>query len=239
MKELTTKQLRRMEGQGGLVLQGRGGDLQEWVEGINDLLTKAQILCNGSKFQSENVAVFQHDGLTNLYFPFEGVELKMVRLAMWRLQTHEQFGETWLSGYVPNRLGGFLPAQQERQKAMYLTDDGMRALDCQYPFVTITCPSKLKESCVRINLRVEEIIANNRKNLPAREITGEMALRNLRYYQEYGTKENTVRQFFDNKVPDGHFHSNYTLDGLKETAFLAYIQNLKGFIQTEAERQTL
>ena len=116
MKELTTDQLRQMEGQEGLVLQGCGGDLQEWVDGINGLLSEAQILCNGSKFQIEDVAVFQHDGLTNLYFPFEGVELKMGRLAMWRLQTHEQFGGTWLSDYVPNRLGGFLPAQQERQK---------------------------------------------------------------------------------------------------------------------------
>ena len=116
MKELTTDQLRQMECQEGLVLQGCGGDLQEWVDGINGLLTEAQILCNGSKFQSENVVVFQHDGLTNLYFPFEGVELKMGRLAMWRLQTHEQFGGTWLSDYVPNRLGGFLPEQQERQK---------------------------------------------------------------------------------------------------------------------------
>ena len=116
MKELTTDQLRQMEGQEGLVLQGCGGDLQEWVDGINGLLIEAQILCNSSKFQSENVAVFQHDGLTNLYFPFEGVELKMGRLAMWRLQTHEQFGGTWLSDYVPNRLGGFLPTQQKRQK---------------------------------------------------------------------------------------------------------------------------
>lgn len=116
MKELTTEQLRQMEGQEGLVLQGCGGDLQEWVDGINGLLTEAQILCGGSKFQSEDVAVFRHDGLTNLYFPFEGVELKMGRLAMWRLQTHEQFGGTWLSDYVPNRLGGFLPEQQERQK---------------------------------------------------------------------------------------------------------------------------
>ena len=116
MKELTTDQLRQMEGQEGLVLQGCGGDLQEWIDGINDLLTEAQILSGGSKFQSENVAVFRHDGLTNLYFPFEGVELKMGRLAMWRLQTHEQFGGTWLSDYVPNRLGGFLPTQQERHK---------------------------------------------------------------------------------------------------------------------------
>ena len=95
MKELTTDQLRQMEGQEGLVLQGCGGDLQEWIDGINGLLTEAQILSGGSKFRSEEVAVFQHDGLTNLYFPFEGVELKMGRLAMWRLQTHEQFGGTW------------------------------------------------------------------------------------------------------------------------------------------------
>ena len=114
MKELTTAQLRQMEGQEGLVLQGCGGDLQEWVDGINGLLTEAGILLDGSRF--ENVAVFRHDGLTNLYFPFEGVELKMGRLAMWRLQTYEQFGGTWLSDYVPNRLGGFLPTQQEQQK---------------------------------------------------------------------------------------------------------------------------
>ena len=27
---------------------------------------------------------------------------------MWRLQTHETFGGTWLSDFVPNRLGGFI-----------------------------------------------------------------------------------------------------------------------------------
>ena len=116
MKETTIDQLRQMEGSEGLIIQGCGGDLQEWVDGINDLLTKAGILLNGSRFQAENVAVFHFDGLTNLCFPFEGVELRMGQLSMWRLQTHEQFGGTWLSDYVPNRLGGFLPAEQEQQK---------------------------------------------------------------------------------------------------------------------------
>ena len=105
VKQITTDDLRTMEAQEGLVLQGCGGDLQEWVDGINDLLTEAGILLDGSKF--ENVSVFQHDGLTNLLFPFEDVKLDMGRLAMWRLQTHGQFGGTWLSDYVPNRLGGF------------------------------------------------------------------------------------------------------------------------------------
>ena len=41
----------------------------------------------------------------------------MGKLAMWRLHSHEQFGGTWLSDYVPNRLGGFVDkAAPEREK---------------------------------------------------------------------------------------------------------------------------
>ena len=116
MRELSIEQLRQMNEEDGLILQGCGGDPQEWVDGINDLFTKENILLSGSRFQADNVAAFHHDGLTNLYFPFEGVELNIGRLAMWRLQTHSEFGGTWLSDYVPNRLGGFLPAQEKVQK---------------------------------------------------------------------------------------------------------------------------
>ena len=34
---------------------------------------------------------------------------------MWRLKTHEMFGGTWLSDYVPNRLGGFNQSSFEKQ----------------------------------------------------------------------------------------------------------------------------
>ena len=116
IQEKTTEDLRRMTDEEGLILQGCGGDLQEWVDGINELLTQEGILLNGSKF--ENAATFQHDGLTNLLLSFDGVQLNVGKLAMWRIQTHSQFGGTWLSDYVPNRLGGFLdqPNQQERAK---------------------------------------------------------------------------------------------------------------------------
>ncbi len=110
-KQISTDDLRRMEGQEGLVLQGCGGDPQEWVDGINDLLTEAGILLNGSTFKAENVSVFQHGELTNMLFPFEGVELEVGKLAVWRIQTHGQFGGTWLTDYVPNKLGGFLLEQ--------------------------------------------------------------------------------------------------------------------------------
>ena len=116
IREKTTEDLRHMTDEEGRILQGCGGDLQEWVDGINELLTQEGILLNGSKF--ENAATFQHDGLTNLLFSFEGVQLNVGKLAVWRIQTHSQFGSTWLSDYVPNRLGGFLdqPNQQERAK---------------------------------------------------------------------------------------------------------------------------
>ena len=123
MKQITTDDLRRMEGQEGLILPGCGGDIQEWVDGINGLLTDAGILLDGSRF--ENVSTFQHGEVTNLLFPFEDVKLDMVKLAMWRLQTHEQFGGTWLSDYVPNRLGGFEKEQvTQKPKMELLGQDG-------------------------------------------------------------------------------------------------------------------
>lgn len=110
MKRIPADDLRRMEDQEGLVLQGCGGNLQEWLDGMNDLLTKEGILLNGSKF--ENAAPFENGGMTNLLLPFDGVELDMGKLALWRLWTHAQFGGTWLSDYVPNKLGGFLQKQE-------------------------------------------------------------------------------------------------------------------------------
>ena len=70
------------------------------------LLTDEGILRNGSKF--ENAFAFKNGNLTNLLFPFEEeIDINIGKLAVWRIGTHEQFGGTWLSDYVPNQLGGF------------------------------------------------------------------------------------------------------------------------------------
>ena len=116
IEKITDDQLRRMGEKEGLILQGCGGDPQEWLDGINDMLTEAGILQNGSKFES--CSVFSDEGCTCILFPFEGVDLDAGKLAIWRLQTHDMFGGTWLSDYVPNRLGGFVTEEQsqERQK---------------------------------------------------------------------------------------------------------------------------
>ena len=113
IQKISKEQLRRMGDQEGLILQGCGGDPQEWLDGINQILTDEGILKKGIRF--EEAYTFQHDGVTCLLFPFkEGMAIEMGRLAMWRLQTHPHFGGTWLSDYVPNRLGGFLQEQEQR-----------------------------------------------------------------------------------------------------------------------------
>ena len=126
IKNITAENLRKMNGQEGLILQGCGGDPQEWLDGINEMLTDAEILQNGSKF--ENISVFDHDGTTNILFPFEdSVQLDIGKLAMWRLQTHETFGGKWLSDYVDNRLGGFATeetAEQKKPDCKLIGEDG-------------------------------------------------------------------------------------------------------------------
>ena len=107
---IEARQLRNMENHEGLVIQGCGGDLQEW-DGINEMLTEADILKNGSRF--EKCYAFENENLTCMLFPFEDVQLDIGKLAMWRLQTHDQFGGKWLSDYVPNRLGGFISEQKK------------------------------------------------------------------------------------------------------------------------------
>lgn len=112
IKKITTEDLRRMNDSDGLVLQGCGGDLQEWLDGINSLFTEEKLLLNGTKF--ENIYAFENEGLTNLLFPFnDSAKLDMGRLAIWRLRSHEQFGGTWLSDYVPNRLSDFTEDEAE------------------------------------------------------------------------------------------------------------------------------
>ena len=111
IKNITTDDLRRMKNSDGLIIQGCGGDLQEWLDGVNELLARDDILRNGSKFT--DCSTFEHNGLTCLLFPFKEVDVDLGRLALWRLKTHDFFGGTWLSDYVPNYLGGFVGHQQE------------------------------------------------------------------------------------------------------------------------------
>lgn len=125
--EISTNDLRRMKNTEGIIFQGCGGDPQEWVDGINELLTESKILLNGTKFT--DVYQFQHDELTCLLFPFSGdIQLNIGKLAMWRLGTYSQFGGTWLSDFVENNLGGFESERVKPDCALLGTDGNIFAL---------------------------------------------------------------------------------------------------------------
>ena len=122
IQKISKEQLRRMGNQEGLILQGCGGDPQEWLDGINQILTEEGILKKGAGF--EEAYTFQHGDLTCLLFPFkEDMELDMGKLAVWRLATHSTFGGTWLSDYVPNRLGGFALVQETKAVPEHVKPD--------------------------------------------------------------------------------------------------------------------
>lgn len=132
IRNITTDDLRRMNGQEALILQGCGGDLQEWVDGINDLLTQEGILQDGTEFHE--CLSFQHDDLTCLLFPFsDDVKLNVGKLAIWRLSTFGNFAGTWLSDYVPNQLGGFIheSTAEEEQAASAQAVPRREKPDCE------------------------------------------------------------------------------------------------------------
>lgn len=110
INSITLSDLRRMNGKEGLILQGCGGEIKEWMDGINKMLTDKGILLDNTKF--EHVSVFQNDGVTCILYPFEDVHLDIGKLAMWRLQSYTAFAGTWLSDYVENKFGGFITDEQ-------------------------------------------------------------------------------------------------------------------------------
>ena len=113
--DIKAEELRLKSGEEGLVFQGCGGVVKEWVEGINKLLKNEQILKNGTEL--DKCYRFENHGLTNLYFPFGNAELDMGKLAIWRIKTRPVFGCMWLSDYVDNYLDGFIAHPMEQTQA--------------------------------------------------------------------------------------------------------------------------
>lgn len=125
MNHITADELRTMVNHEGLILQGCGGDPMEWINGINDLLKQEGILQNDDAFKE--IYIFEYDNCTNILFDFKNVDLDIGRLAMWRLRTHDAFGGTWLSDYLPNKLGVEMnqpPEQKEKPDCALIGQDG-------------------------------------------------------------------------------------------------------------------
>ena len=49
VKEIKAEELRQKGGEEGIVFQGCGGDVKDWVDGVNQLLQDEKILLDGTK----------------------------------------------------------------------------------------------------------------------------------------------------------------------------------------------
>lgn len=73
IQKISAEDLKKMQDREGLVLQGCGGDLREWEDGIHQMLAEEKILQNGAHFKE--IYAFEHEGCTNLLFMMDGIEL--------------------------------------------------------------------------------------------------------------------------------------------------------------------
>lgn len=123
MNQLTTEELRKLHDREGLIIQGCGGDLKEWVDGIHQLFEQEGIIPKGTRLK--DVAMFRNGKVTSLLFFFGDEKIDIGKLAVWRLKTHDLFAGTWLSDYVNNRLGGFIREHaKEKPSCALIGEDG-------------------------------------------------------------------------------------------------------------------
>lgn len=112
IKNIELKELLNMKDKEGLVIQGCGGDLRDWQNGINDVLTKAEILLDGTKFN--DCISFKNNGVTCMIYPFdENVKLDIGKLAFWRIGSYSVLGGMWLSDYIDNKLSMYQDKMQK------------------------------------------------------------------------------------------------------------------------------
>lgn len=79
-----------------LILQGCGGNLQEWVDGFTKLLRDEGIV--NDSFSFDKVFSFKKDRIINLIFSLKG-NINIEKLAIYRLKIRDVFGAMWLSDY--------------------------------------------------------------------------------------------------------------------------------------------
>ena len=82
-----------------LVWQGCGDPLEEWYEGITNMLIENGIA--DKNYKMKEMYAFNNNGLTCLLTPLDKLDLR--KLAVMRLEWRETFGTMWLSDYIDNK----------------------------------------------------------------------------------------------------------------------------------------
>ena len=83
-----------------LILQGCGGNLNNWVDGFTKMLKDEGIVSDSFSF--DKVYSFENDNLINLAFSLNNKEIDIGKLAIFRLKIRDILGAMWLSDYIDN-----------------------------------------------------------------------------------------------------------------------------------------
>ena len=97
IKEIKFRDLYDMKNE-YLVFQGCGGDLQEWYNGIAQLMVDEG--CAKKGYKPKEMYHFEFNDISNVMIPIKDLDLG--RLAIVRLKLREVFGAMWLSDYIAN-----------------------------------------------------------------------------------------------------------------------------------------
>lgn len=102
IKKISTSELKELRNKKYeyLILQGCGGDLNEWVDGITSMLKEEKIV--NDSFSFKEIYSFKNDNITNIAFALNDKNINIKKLAMFRLSIRETFGAMWLSDYIDN-----------------------------------------------------------------------------------------------------------------------------------------
>lgn len=91
-----------------------------------------------------------------------------------------------------------------------------------------------------VNERVEQKIANDRKNLSIRKLSDPKNIQWLQDFKEYGAKRQAASIFLRGDAPDLGVHSFYNLqvfpDAYQEDAMNFYFQDTERFLEDEAQK---
>ena len=77
IEKITVEELKQMQEKEGIVFQGCGGELQEWEDGVNELLTESGILLDGDTFK--NVYAFENDNRKKYTFHITYENIRLYR----------------------------------------------------------------------------------------------------------------------------------------------------------------
>lgn len=103
MDKITLKKVKELANNNNyeyLVIQGCGGDLKDWIDGLTDMFVKEGVIPKGFTFTE--VYNFKNKELVNLLFGLNNSEINIGKLAILRLGMRANFGAMWLSDYKGN-----------------------------------------------------------------------------------------------------------------------------------------